>query len=97
MNGERMSEMDLRAKHTCWDSPEWEGTMLHGCPGCDVAEAHPCDYCGYGHIFTTHNYLAHLEDEPSDPIAWSMTEDEWNDRFAELPYVELGPDPNAPL
>lgn len=63
------------ARHTCWDDPQWDGTMQEGCDGCDEAAKHPCRYCGYGEAFTTHNDLAHAEngDEqvPDDPTdAW---------------------------
>lgn len=50
------------AQHTCWDSPAWDGMLSPDtCAGCAQAVAHPCHYCGYGHIFTTHNAEAHYE------------------------------------
>lgn len=60
-------------KHTCWDAPDWDGTMAAPgeCVGCDQAAAHPCNFCGYGEVFTTHNVLAHSENGdtqvPDDP------------------------------
>jgi len=48
--------------HTCWDLPEWDGTLNpEHCEGCQEASQHPCFYCGYGEVFTTHNDLAHGE------------------------------------
>ena len=48
--------------HTCWDAPEWDGVLNPDtCEGCREALQHPCDYCGYGEVFTTHNDLAHGE------------------------------------
>lgn len=63
------------APHTCWSTPKWDGTMQEGCAGCDEAAQHPCQWCGYGEVFTTHNDLAHAEngdpDVPADPPdAW---------------------------
>ena len=74
------------AKHTCWDNPEWDGTMSGDCDGCVEAAKHPCMWCGYGHVFPTHNPLAHLEN--GDPLALQMGEDNWGDMFANRPYVE---------
>lgn len=62
------------ASHTCWASPTWDGTLCAPgeCAGCDEANEHPCEYCGYGHVFTTHNPEPHvysgdaLTDEDSD-------------------------------
>ena len=48
-------------QHTCWDNPEWDGLMQITCEGCLQAEEYPCEFCGYGHIFTTHNDVAHAE------------------------------------
>lgn len=35
------------------------------CPGCAQAATHPCRWCAYGDIFTTHNSAAH--DANGDP------------------------------
>lgn len=49
-------------RHTCWDSPDFDGIIdPDTCDGCQEAQQYPCDYCGYGHLFTTHNDLAHGE------------------------------------
>lgn len=48
--------------HTCWDSPEWDGLLNPDiCDGCREASQHPCAYCGYGEVFTTHNDICHGE------------------------------------
>lgn len=56
------------APHTCWDAPGWDGTIsaVGECSGCEQAAAHPCRWCGYGHVFTTHNPDAHLD--PDDGV-----------------------------
>jgi hypothetical protein len=68
---------DTAEQHTCWSDPNWDGTMQNGCKGCDEAEAHKCEFCGYGHLFTTHNDLAHSDNGdslvPVDPT------NEWHD------------------
>jgi rRNA maturation protein Nop10 len=51
--------MENPAKHSCWTNEDWDGTMQDDCPGCKQAKAHPCRYCGYGHVFTTHNDEPH--------------------------------------
>jgi hypothetical protein len=75
-----MSEYTVKADaahHTCWDSPQWDGTMDADCEGCDEAENHKCNFCGYGHVFTTHSDVAHIEagdtQVPLDPT------NEWHD------------------
>lgn len=65
--------------HTCWGDPAWDG-MLHPeeCAACAEAIQHPCVYCGYGEVFTTHNDIAHAENgditpypsNTSDQIDW---------------------------
>jgi hypothetical protein len=67
--------LDDAAPHTCWDDPTWDGLLRDSCAGCDQAVAHPCQWCGYGHAFTTHSDVAHAENgdtnvpaEPTD--AW---------------------------
>lgn len=48
--------------HTCWHADDWDGMLNPStCAGCAQAVAHPCHYCGYGHIFTTHNPEQHYE------------------------------------
>lgn len=55
--------MENAAKHTCWNAEDWDGLIsAEGvCAGCDEANEHPCNFCGYGDAFTTHNDLAHAE------------------------------------
>jgi hypothetical protein len=64
-------------KHTCWDDPQWDGSMQVDCAGCDEAAKNPCRFCGYGRVFATHNDLAHAENGdttvPDDPT------NEWHD------------------
>lgn len=50
---------ETAARHTCWDIPMWDGTMQADCLGCAEARANPCRFCGYGHVFTTHNDEPH--------------------------------------
>lgn len=73
-------------KHTCWDTPEWDGQMQDNCKGCDQAAKYPCEFCGYGEVFTTHNSMAHIEN--GDQIAITMGESAWAKRFSDGPYVE---------
>lgn len=47
--------------HTCWEDPLWDGALTDGCAGCEAAMRHPCEWCGYGQVFTTHNPLAHAD------------------------------------
>lgn len=49
------------AQHICWDLPTDDGTLMEPgrCPGCDEARLHPCEFCGYGRAFPTHNPEAH--------------------------------------
>ena len=61
------------APHTCWDDPQWDGCVSDDCLGCKEAVANPCEYCGYGHAFTTHNPEAH--DENGDPLIATMVFD----------------------
>jgi hypothetical protein len=65
------------AAHTCWADPNWDGTLAAEgkCAGCDEAAAHPCEFCGYGDVFTTHNDEAHLEG--GDPTMPALLTDEW--------------------
>jgi hypothetical protein len=55
--------------HTCWDAPDWDGTMAAEgeCAGCDEAAQHPCRFCGYGHVFTTHNSELHADPDVDEP------------------------------
>lgn len=69
-------------KHTCWNDPDWQGTLTDGCAGCDQAARYPCRWCGYGHAFTTHNDVAHAEN--GDPNVPALPSDEWHDS----PHVE---------
>ncbi len=70
------------AEHTCWDTDNWDGTLQDDCLGCDLAIEFPCVWCGYGHIFTTHNPVAHAENEDSG----MLLEEEWTDDMFVLPY-----------
>ena len=67
------------APHTCWDDPAWNGQMAEPgkCAGCDQAAQHPCRFCGYGEVFTTHNDWAHADN--GDPQAPDRPDDEWHD------------------
>ena len=67
------------AEHSCWDDPQWDGTLSKegACKGCDQAVVYPCRYCGYGRAFTTHNPEAHVEN--GDEFATSDAPDEWVD------------------
>lgn len=68
------------ATHTCWDDPKWDGCMVEGCLGCDEAEKNPCRYCGYGHVFTTHNPDPHYEGgDPSIEADELKITQEWFD------------------
>lgn len=63
--------------HTCWDDPMWDGNMTDGCKGCDAAAKHPCRYCGYGHVFTTHNPETHEEGgDKTFPVVFSSEDEE---------------------
>lgn len=54
--------LDSAVEHTCWNDPGWSGTLESDrCEGCKQAEQYPCEWCGYGHVFTTHNDVAHAE------------------------------------
>ena len=72
-----MSSTTGYKQHTCWDDPQWDGLMkAQGrCAGCDEAAQHPCRYCGYGHVFATHNDLAHAEN--GDPDVPEIPDDTW--------------------
>lgn len=60
-------------QHTCWDSPGWNGAIQPAtCDGCAAAEKHPCDFCGFGVSFGTHNPDAHAEN--GDP---QVPQDNW--------------------
>lgn len=72
------------ARHTCWDSEDFDGQMQDGCAGCDQAAAHPCRFCGYGHVFTTHNSDPHFTG--GDPLT-----DEASDAWVDGPHVYSGP------
>jgi hypothetical protein len=74
--------LDVRALHTCWTRPDWKGVMMDDCPGCDVAIEFPCQWCGYGAVFTTHNDLAHAEN--GDPFIGEA--DDWPADWFNLPY-----------
>lgn len=68
-------------EHTCWAADWFDGSLApNECKGCDVAVEHPCLYCGYGHVFTTHNAEVHWENE--DPtlmgVDWEAITDEWS-------------------
>ena len=64
--------------HTCWDDGEWDGTLWDGCPGCNEARQYPCEFCGYGHVFTTHNPEAHEDyGDPDIPDLSGDANDEW--------------------
>lgn len=71
------------ALHTCWDEPGCEGLLLtDACDGCRQAAQHPCRFCGYGEVFTTHNDLAHYENgddaAPGDPsLYWHNSPHEY--------------------
>lgn len=69
--------MPNAAAHTCWDHPDWDGCMRDDCAGCDEAAEHPCRFCGYGAVFTTHSDLAHAEN--GDPDVPDRPTDEWHD------------------
>lgn len=73
--------MQNPAKHTCWDDPNWDGTMAAEgeCKGCDEAAEHKCQFCGYGHVFTTHSDLAHLDNSDSRVPADNETLTAWHD------------------
>ncbi len=53
-------------EHTCWTGPHQADTLVRKCPGCDTARQHPCQHCGFGHIFSTHSDEAHRDN--GDPI-----------------------------
>lgn len=88
------------AKHTCWDDPAWDGCLAAPgeCAGCDEATKYPCDWCGYGHVFTTHNVEAHVDDTdaPADPVILRLMEQTGLDCFdvfdtyfnTDGPYIE---------
>lgn len=69
--------------HTCWNDPQWDGLMEDTCTGCQVAAAHPCVWCGYGHVFATHNPLAHYENGDTD----APSEDDWTDEMFNGPRM----------
>jgi len=71
--------------HTCWEDPQWDGLMVaaRDCAGCAEAGLNKCEWCGYGHMFTTHNDLAH--DENGDPDVPDDPTGSWHDS----PHVRL--------
>jgi hypothetical protein len=76
-----MPEAD-RIPHACFDHPDYEGTLMNGCAGCEQAAAHPCKWCGYGGAFATHAPEAHMNN--GDPNVTDVNDvagygDEWCD------------------
>lgn len=68
-------------KHTCWNRPDFDGTVTPECDGCLVAAANPCEWCGYGHVFPTHNPIAHYENGDTS----APHEDDWTDEMLGSP------------
>jgi hypothetical protein len=83
--------------HTCWADPECEGVMMEGCAGCDEAEKFPCQYCGYGHIFTTHSEAhVHNGDRLAPDFYGSLTPEQM-DAWADAPHIyDEGSSPDGP-
>lgn len=77
------------APHTCWDAPDWDGQLSAPgeCAGCDEAVQHPCSYCGYGHVFTTHNDLAHAENGDTFEGAPRRPDGELADAWFNNPHI----------
>ena len=78
------------APHACWTDPGWDGTMAEAgaCAGCDEATAHPCRFCGYGHVFTTHSDLAHAEGgDPQRPAVFTTEPDDVVNAWTDAPHV----------
>jgi len=71
-------------QHTCWNDKSWDGLLADGCEGCKQAMEYPCEYCGYGHAFTTHNGELHAEE--GDPLANQLGEEKWEEMFHDKPY-----------
>lgn len=69
------------------------GTMEDGCGRCAFIAAHPCRWCGFGQVFTTHNPLGHCEN--GDPVAALLHlatgdgESAWSTLFD--PYLPYAP------
>ena len=72
-------------EHTCWDDPRHDGTISEQipCGGCMLALRNPCQWCGYGHVFPTHNPLAHIENGQPDAIS----ENDWTDAMLNNPFL----------
>jgi hypothetical protein len=72
--------------HTCWDDPDWDGSLTEGCLGCAEAKQHPCSWCGYGEVFTTHNPTSHFEN--GDSTLADKTEDDITTEWINSPHLE---------
>lgn len=79
--------MENAAPHTCWNDDSWDGTMdPENCRGCAEAAQHPCIFCGYGHVFTTHSE-AHVENgDPQAPDFYAEI-DTAISRWADSPHI----------
>lgn len=67
------------APHTCYNHPDYDGTVMDGCAGCDQAATHPCKWCGYGAVFTTHAPEAHAENGDPNVTDINALGDDWCD------------------
>jgi hypothetical protein len=72
--------------HSCWDTLEWDGEMQVERAGCDETAAHPCRFCGYEHVFTTHNIECHAENGDALTPAWDDSS-ELADKRTNSPHV----------
>jgi len=72
--------------HETANNGDWhDGTMKDNCPTCAAISSNPCEWCGYGHIFMSHNPLAHAEN--GDPNLPGGEEDPyWTDKTLVAPY-----------
>lgn len=77
------------ARHTCWNDAQSDGSISAPgvCAGCDEAAEHPCEYCGYGEVFTTHNPERHLSSGDT------LTEDD-SDQWRSSPHLYEQDPPN---
>lgn len=81
--------------HTCWNDSDGTLAAPGACRGCDQARENPCLWCGYGHVFPTHNSTAHADN--GDPVLLRLAglhpdgdaDAAFDEHFAfDAPYVE---------
>lgn len=83
--GQTYEVLPHAAAHTCWDDPDWSGKLTDGCHACDQAKALPCRYCGFGHVFCSHNAEQHAAlGDPQVTIAFSPS---W--AWADSPHIYI--------